>query len=219
MGSSDFLDHCLERPMPREARPRRRRLDPRILIGAVLVVASVAATTALVISAAPRDRVLVATRPLAAGTPLGAAEVRELDVNIERSAPQYAGAEALSPDTVVLRSIGAGELIPAAALGLAEETALTTLVVPGGDALPDETGPGAEVDLWRDAGPRSEAAPELLVRAAAVVSVRRAEGLAAGTGAGSRVELRVPRDEVPRVLAALGSESGVRIVLATGGAR
>lgn len=205
--------------MPRENRPRRRRLDPRILIGAVLVVASVAATTALVVSAAPRDRVLVATRPLAAGTPLGPAEVRELDVNIERSAPQYAGAEALTPGTVVLRSVGAGELIPAAALGSAEETALTTLVVPGGDALPEETGPGAAVDLWRDSGPRSEAAPELLVRDASVVSVRRAEGLAAGSAAGTRVELRVPRDEVPRVLAALGSESGVRIVLASGGAR
>src|SRR5699024_12159950 len=49
---------------------------------------------------------------------------------------------------VVLRTVGAGEMVPLAALGSAQSVQVRTVTVPVDAALAESIRPGAVVDLW-----------------------------------------------------------------------
>ena len=198
------------------------RLDARLLVGLALVVASVAAVVGIVTAADEGEDVLTAPTLLTAGRLLTIddLEVRRVALGIE-------GHGYLTPDDVpaegliVTRTIGAGELVPRAAVGDARGPSATTVVVALSTALGATVRPGDALDLWSapalDAG--RFGAPAVIASGTQLVRTVTEEGIVTGTEAG-RIELLVPRRDVARILHALANGDALSAIpasLAIGG--
>lgn len=208
----------------RSARPRRvRRLerpgwrDLRLVVGVLLVLLSVAGGARLVSSFDDSSPVYAAARDLLPGQPLGPDDLVVVDVRMADPLPRYVdGSSALAPGTHVLRGVGAGELVPAAALGTARQALDKTVSVPVDPATVRGVAVGSVVDIWvshrdGDALGESYLDPELLLGGAVVDRVPEA-----GTGLGASlsraaVAVVVPADRVGDVIGAV--DQGARVTL------
>lgn len=198
--------------------PPARRLRPpswwdlRLLTGALLVIGSTVAGT-LVVSAADRSVLVWAlTRDVAASTVLAADDVRPVRVRLFDSTPGYLDVASSPAGRSVARALSAGELLPASVLEDGRPGLVVNLPVRPENA-PAVTR-GQAVDVWagtRDCGPRR------VLAAAAVQEVRTDDAgtLSAGTGV-LQVVLRVGTADAERLLAVLGVESTVRLVVVDG---
>ena len=116
------------------------------------------------------------------------------------------------------RTVGAGELLPRAALGTQGDVALQAVGVPVEGAAPGLV-TGAVVDVWvaqpdpDRAGAFSE--PQRLVQGATVADVADS-GSALGSTGGSTVQVLLEQDALAEVLGALANEAVVSLVLAPG---
>jgi hypothetical protein len=198
--------------------PPARRLrppswfDPRLILGVLLVVGSVVAG-AVVISAADRSvQVWALTRDAAAGTVLAPDDVRPARVRLFDSAPGYLGTAVSPAGRAVVRPLSAGELLPAAALGSTAPGLVVNLPVQPENAPSVDR--GQAVDVWagtKDCGPRR------VLSSVAVQDVRTDDAGALTTGTGLlQVVLRVGRPDADRLLAALGVDSTIRLVVVDG---
>lgn len=194
--------------------PRRRsRPDPRLILGMVLVLASVGGVAALIAGLDRTVTVYAASRPLAVGDRVDTDDLMLAEVRLGAVESGYLRAEALpEAGAVVIRSIGEGELVPLASLGSAEEVDVTAVVVSSTGQLSEDVVAGARVDIWAaeqtDAGEYGP--PRVLVAGAGVV--RTIETAAFGGGGAEAVELVVPRDDVAVVLDAVAGEAAISLV-------
>lgn len=190
--------------------------DARFVIGVVLVLVSIAGVWFVVASSRQTVPVYAATRTLVPGESISPSELRVVDVALGSLEGAYASGDTLPPDAVATRTIPAGELIPAAAVGAASEVRTTTIVVPISTAIPASVEVGTPVEVW--AAPLDEQgvrqAPRILVADAAVAALTSSDSVMA-TNAPS-VELVVPRESVADVLAALAGEATLSVVPAQG---
>jgi hypothetical protein len=198
--------------------------DPRLGVGVLLVAASVALGSWAVARADRTTDVLVAIETLTPGDRLTDAELRPHAVRPDGLTDTYlrAGAD-LPDDAVVTRVVGAGELVPAAAVGSSTEVGLRPVVVSLSRTAPSGVTNGAAVDLWVTAatGPgqvqeAEPAPPRLLAEGLVVADVLEADSLFAGSG-GSAVQVLVTQQDLPAVLAALSSDNEVVVVPVPGG--
>ncbi|GIJ00188.1 hypothetical protein CLV28_2505 [Sediminihabitans luteus] len=205
-------------PVPEPARFRRPGArDPRLLGGLVLVGASVALGSWAVTSASRTVEVYVARDVLTAGDAVGADHVSTAAVRVPADQlDHYLLAGELPEGARVSRTVGAGELVPRDALGPAESDLRPVgLAVTG--ALSDRVDDGSLVEVWfvpdSDARPDDAApeAPRVLVEAATVDAVERAEGGLVGAGSAT-VHVLVPVDRLADVLAALASPGTVDVL-------
>lgn len=136
---------------PARRHPRPSWRDPRIVVGLVMVAASVLLGARLLADADDTVAVWSAGRDLPAGTPVAAADLRRSQVGFasEELAERYLSARVVPAGTVVLRDIAAGELLPRAALGARppEETAQLPIAL-SADAVPVALRRGELVDVW-----------------------------------------------------------------------
>src|SRR5690606_17929951 len=113
---------------------------------------------------------------------------------------------------IVTRTIAAGELLPASALGDAasEQWASVVLSVSGG--LPQGVGPGSMVDIWaaRKVAAERYDAPQILVQDVAVVRLTQPEAFM--TSAQLEVELLVSRTSLARVLESVAAADVLSLV-------
>src|SRR5699024_12314975 len=94
---------------PRLPRPRWR--DPRLLIGAVLVLVSLVATTTLVRAVAETTRVWAAAENLVPGGELTADSFVLIEVKLPESQEQYISADSrIEPGTTLRAVVGSGDL-------------------------------------------------------------------------------------------------------------
>ncbi len=197
---------------PPRQRPRALWADARFLIGAVLVVASIAGVWLVVAAARQTTPVYAAARTLVPGEPIESGDLRVVDVALGSLEDTYLAAAALGIDTVATRTIQAGELVPSDALGDAAAVRTTTVVVQTATDVPASVTTGSAVEMWAapvDAdGVVQE--PRILVADATLASITRDESMMGG-GAAS-VELIIPRDEVAEVLGAVSGEAALSIV-------
>lgn len=209
-------------PAPTAARLRRPSWrDPRLLVGVVLVAGSVAAGAAVVGAARTTTPVFVAAHDLVPGDPVTAADLRLADVNLGGAAGRYLGAgDAPSDGSVATAVVHAGELVPRASLGSADEVDLRAVPVPVSGALSDRVRVGATVDLWYvpDAGSGAAAStgasagtPRRLAASAVVQEVSDGSG-GLVVGGDVTVQVLVPQDVLPDVLAALQGDGDVTVV-------
>ncbi|WP_460736653.1 SAF domain-containing protein [Microbacterium neimengense] len=200
---------------PRQ-RPRALWADARFVIGVVLVLVSIAGVWFVVASSRQTIPVYAATRTIVPGESISPSELRVVDVALGSLEGAYASGDTLPPDAVATRTIPAGELIPAAAVGAASEVRTTTIVVPSSTAIPASVQVGTPVEVW--AAPLDEngvrQAPRILVADAAVAALASSDSVMA-TNTPS-VELVVPRESVADVLAALAGEATLSVVPAQG---
>jgi len=199
---------------------RRRRgfwTDARFFLGVVLIVASIAGVWAVVALSRRTAPVYAAAHTLVAGQALTAADLTVVDVALGRTGEAYLAAGVVLADTVVARTIAAGELIPTAATLPAAASEVTTVVVSSSATVPHSVAAGSAVDLWAAAQTERGVygTPRILIAGASVVSVTHDESMVGG-GA-DRVELVIPRADVADALAAIAAGSALSVVPAGGG--
>lgn len=191
----------------RASRPGWR--DPRLWAGVAIVAISVVAGARIVGAADETVPVWAAETDLGAGAALS-----EEDLTVARvrfgdgeDLASYLRADQPLPEGLLLRSVGAGELVPAAAVGSAEESG--TVQVPIAvepEQVPPSVGPGAVVDVYvlgpGELGERGEAAPALA--GASVVDAPAIED-SFGTSGKQQLVLAVPEADAQRFFALVGS--------------
>jgi hypothetical protein len=193
----------------------RSRLDVRFLIGAALVVGSMAGVWVVVAAAERTEQVYAAATSLAVGDRVTAEQLVLAPVRLGGTGRHYLTPADLPDDgLVVTRAVDEGELVPESAVGSAAGLRLASVVVPLGGEPARGVESGALVDVWAAAetdegyGP-----PAVLVSGAEVVRTIESSGLlASGSGA---VEILVPKDKVARLLQALANADALSLVPVT----
>lgn len=125
--------------------------DPRLWIGVVLVAASVIAGARVLGSADDSVTVWAATRDLAPGDTIREQDLTSRSVRFSDTADlgrYLRTSEPLPQDLRVVRGLGAGELVPAGALGSGDgaDTVIVSLAFPP-ELIPTNIGTGSVIEL------------------------------------------------------------------------
>lgn len=195
--------------------------DSRLLVGVLIVVVSVVVGSRVMAMADRTVPVYAAAGTLPSGHVLARSDVTVVRVHLGSGAAAYLSARrGLQRGLVLARPIGAGELLPVAALGAPGSMTRRPVSIPVPAPLPVGLQPGSSVDLWSSAkdtaaGATGYRAPVRIATGAEVYAVTRAEtGLAAG---GDGVQILLEEGELRAVLDALANGAKLAIVPAPGG--
>ncbi|WP_028279448.1 hypothetical protein [Arthrobacter sp. H5] len=202
---------------PRLRRPSWR--DPRLLIGLLLVLASVAGIIALVESIDRTTDVYAAREDLPVGSEITAEDFMIVPVRLGDLQDTYQPArEGIPENAVVLRLINGGELVPSNAIGGADLLGRKPVGLNVTDPLPQETSAGDRVDVW--ISPKGEGTsflePQLLLEAAEISEYSPDEGTLGGS-LSTRVYVLVDDEKLPGLLEAISNEARIAVVLNAGG--
>jgi hypothetical protein len=200
---------------PRLKRPSWR--DPRLLIGLVLLLTSVAIGARLVALADHTEPAYAARDTLATGTPLTSEVLMVVRIRLTGTQAKYLDARRPLPaGQVLVRPVGAGEVVPLAALAPAGQLQVRPVSIPIDGIPPRGLASGGVVDVWasakrRDAEGGGYDQPERIADAVEVFDVRvPGTGLSASrTGS---VEVLLPTEELAPVLDALANQARVVIL-------
>lgn len=193
-------------PSPAGSRlPRRRWRDPRLLMGALLVVTSVIAM-ALVIGASDNTiAVWSVSDDLPSGSPVTAEDVQAVRVQLPNISPYLVADSDIPQDMIAARDFAAGELLTLAGLTQAADpdgVRVVTLPVLR-NQMPADLAVGDRVDVYvveRGADGEPDGAPRLVIGSAAIADVDNDSGAFGGTSLETGVALSVPEDEVAAVV-------------------
>ncbi len=208
---------------PTAARSRQRSWrDPRIVVGVALVALSVLVGARVLARADETVAVLAARVPLSSGQTVRADDLTTVRLRFAsgRDADRYLPADAVPPEgSVLLRAVGAGELVPRDAVSTSDAPAVVQVPValePG--RVPAGLRPGSVVDVWVTPGESEvgsgdgDGEARLLLEAVPVLATARPGG---GSGGLRQVVVGVPPEaegDLPAVLAALGTGDPVLVV-------
>jgi hypothetical protein len=197
--------------MMRLRRPRWR--DPRLIVGIILVVASVVMGAVLVSRLSETTSVLIARSAIVPGDPLEAADLVAVDLRLGDQVDHYVGdLEAIPEGAVATRTIRAGELVPRSAVGQSTDVPLRPVVLPVEAAVAESVVPGATVELWHTAPAAddgTEADARLLVPDAVVRRIDEGSSLGMRSMA---VEVLVPGDRLDEVLEVLSKDERLDVI-------
>ncbi|MCW4458441.1 hypothetical protein [Microbacterium sp. MPKO10] len=198
---------------PRTAR-RRFWLDPRFIIGVVLVLVSVTGVWLVVDANDSTVPVYAAPSTLPAGVHISADELAVTRVSLGGVDGEYVReGELPAGDLVVTRTVGDGELIPASAVAAASESAVTAVVVEIPGELPASVDIGTRVDVWA-AAPNDDdtgfGQPTVIVDSAVVAHISDNDAMVGQ--ASTSVEILVPKGDVATVLSALANGHALSLV-------
>lgn len=189
----------------------RTWMDPRLVIGVVLVLVSLAGVWFVVQQSSRTETAWAATRTLLPSETVTAGDLQQVEVRLPQSQDRYADASVDPVGMVVASTVGQGEVLPLRALGDAVGEDRSAVVVDIGGALPSAVRAGALVDIWTAApGESGYEAPAVLVGGAIVVGIVEDEGIIA-SGA-QQLELLVPSDETALLLEAMSNEHVLSVV-------
>lgn len=196
-------------PVMRLRRPRWK--DPRLIVGVILVIASVLMGALLVSRLSQTVPVLVARTDIVPGRTLDDSVLTTVELRLGDQSDLYVGQLAAIPDgAVASQSIRAGELLPASAIGQPADVPLRPVVIPVGSAVAESVSVGASVELWRTPDPdETDSGASLLVEDAVVRRID--EGSALGMQSRS-VEVLVPRDRLASVLEVLARDERLDVI-------
>lgn len=201
-------------------RPRWR--DPRLIIGLVLVLASIAGVVALVTASQRTATYWAAAQDIAPGTPLEAGQFTPREVNLGEAERLYVRADGPPPaGRVVAATVRAGELVPAAALAEVDPQRRRPVGVELGEPLPAGMGMGDRVDVWVAQpieGTRTHGDPERIAEGIEIAELAQATGGLGGGGGVTRLQLMVGEDVLPRLLDAKVKDARITVVPSLGGA-
>ena len=190
--------------------------DARFVLGVLLVAASVIGVWLVVTAARQTVPVYAASHTIVPGEAIGPGDLEVVDVALGALSGTYLGVGGLGDEAVATRTIEAGELVPAASVGQADEARTTSVVVRSAVDVPASVEAGTVVEVWTaplgDDGGYDE--PRVLVADATVVSVTRDDSMIGGGAAA--LELVIPRADVSATLAAMADESALSIVPTAG---
>lgn len=205
----------------RKTAPERKRrfwVDPRFVVGILLIAASVFGVCVLLTAQNRSVEVYTARSTLVAGDRVRAADLELTSVRVPSASDVYLTRSALPQDAVVVRSVPKGELVPASAVGEKADAALTSVVVKASGPVAAAVDEGAVVDVWaaQSTDDKDYRPPTVLVPGAVVASVSRDDSLVADRSPVS-IELRVPSNRVAAVLQAIADGRALSVVPASTG--
>jgi hypothetical protein len=206
-------------PATRLRRPSWR--DSRLLIGVVIVLASVAIGARVVAAADDSIPVYAAAGTLASGHPIGAGDVRVVRVRLGAGTATYLSARLqLPPGLVVTRALGEGELVPRSAVAAAGDLTRRPVPIPIAAPLPEALRPGVAVDVWSSAkdtatGSTGYRAPVRIAEHAEVYAVT-APGAGLAAAQASAVQVLLEEAELRAVLDGLANGAKLAVVPAPG---
>ncbi|TFC49799.1 hypothetical protein E3T26_06820 [Cryobacterium sp. TMT1-21] len=199
---------------PAKSTGQRFWFDPRFAIGLVLVVAAVVGVYWIVAGSDQTTAVFAARSTLAVGDHVEASDLVATRVRLGSADALYVTPDRLPQEgLLVTRTIAAGELVPASAVGRTSGAESTSIVVELTSSLAASIGPGSVVDVWssRSTGQAAYGPPTVLVGRAAVVRLIEPSGLAATSGIRS-LEVLVPKDTVAAVLESIANRDAIAVV-------
>lgn len=206
---------------PASSRPRARSAwaDARLILGLVLIAASVAGVWLVVSAARQTAPAYAAAATIVPGQPITAGDLREVEVGLGQIGDAYLTDAALGEGLVATRTIGAGELIPLGAVADAGSSRTTTIVLRSQVEVPASVDTGTVVEVW--VAPLVERGvydvPRILIPDATVVSVDRDDAVIGGASAA--VELVIPRADVAATLEAIAGGAALSVVPVAGASR
>ncbi|WP_091119598.1 hypothetical protein [Nocardioides terrae] len=194
---------------PAQRVPRAGWRDPRLWVGAALVAVSVVAGARLLAASDDTVRVWAAGDDLAAGAPVTAADLEQHRVRFADGDDVGGYFRATEPpDGVLLRGVGAGELVPRSAVGAADQNG--TVQVPlavDPEQVPPSVGTGSVVDVYLLGGPvdgARDADAEPVLAGVSVVDAPAVEDSFVASGKRQLV-LAVPEDDAHRFFGLVGA--------------
>ena len=200
---------------PRLRRPSWR--DPRLLIGLVLLLTSVAVGARVVALADHTEPVYAARGSLPTGTPLTAEVLMIVRLRLTGTEAAYLDARrALPLGQVLVRPIGAGEIVPLASIASADQLLVRPVTIPIDGDPPAGLASGGVVDLWASAKRRETVGegydePERIARTVEVFAVR-APGTGLSASRTGSVDVLLPVENLAPVLDALANQSRVVVL-------
>lgn len=174
----------------------------------MLVAASIVTGSRVLAAADNTVRVWAAARDLGAGQPIGEDEltVRRVRFVEEATLARYFPvADGLPTGLELIRSVGAGELLPRRAVDLPEATKVVQLpIAVDSELVPPDVGPGDVVDVYivapsASSGDGGESSVEAMPAALSAVTVIEAPPPSSsfGTSGKRQLVLAVSEDEAP----------------------
>lgn len=189
--------------------------DPRLAIGVVLVLGSVALGVSVIRAADDTVPVFAAGATLVPGTPVTAESLEVVRVQLADADELYLRADDGLPEgAVAVRTVGPGEVVPRSAVGSAASLASRPVTVPVEGPLPADIAPGTLVDIWIAETGTSGDGATTPVKALASVEVAAVDTDGGGLTAvaGTAVAVLLDDEGTARVLGALANGHRVDLV-------
>ncbi|KNH17126.1 hypothetical protein ACU18_11080 [Arthrobacter sp. ZBG10] len=199
-------------PVARLKRPSWK--DPRLLVGLLLVLVSVAGVVFLVGSADRTTEVYAARDGIAVGEALTAANVVRAKVRLGETEKQYLTVEeGLPAGVVAIQRIGKDQLIPRGSLGAVDRLDRKPVALTIQDALPSQAVAGARVDVWvaQPDARNGFGEPTLLLNAAEIAEVTTGSSTLGSTRTTVLMVL-VPDSRMPALLGAQANDARIAVV-------
>lgn len=187
--------------------------DPRLLLGILLVLASIAGVVSLVRAAETSIVVYAAKDDIPVGQPVGLDQLVPVEVRLGATAARYLTEGNLPSGRVAVQRTSKGDLVPVSSLGSNDVLHRSPVAIILQEPLPTEAVAGARADIWiaLPDGRNGFGEPRLLIPAAEIAHVQSA---ASGLG-GPRetvVHVLVDPDKLPQLLGAQANKAKVSVV-------
>ena len=194
--------------------------DPRLLVGVLLILASVVGVISLLGSADKTTEVFVAREAIAVGEKLTPDNVSRVKVRLGEVESHYITAESGMPDGVVaVQRIGKDQLLPRESLGAVDLLDRKPVAVTVQEALPEQAVAGTRVDVWVSMPDARNgfAQPKLLLPGAEIAEVSPGS-TALGSSKSTVLMVLVGDEHMASLLGAQANEAKISVVWNPGGA-
>jgi hypothetical protein len=193
--------------------------DPRLLVGILLVLASVVGVISLVGAADRTTEAYAAREPIAVGEKLTTDKLHRVKVRLGDVEQRYLTPESGLPDGLVaVQRIGKDQLLPRESLGHLDALDRKPVAVTIEESLPAQAAAGSLVDVWV-ALPDTRngfSEPTLLLPGAEIAQLTPG-GTALGSTRSTVVMVLVPDEQMPKLLGAQANKAKISVVWNPGG--
>lgn len=193
--------------------------DPRLLVGILLVLASIGGVVALVGSADQTTEVYAAKDAIGVGEALAEDSLTRVKVRLgDVEGLYFTVAAGLPENLVALQRVGKDHLLPRESLGLADELDRKPVAVTVQEGLPEQAVAGTRVDVWvalPDAG-NGFSEPALLLAGAEIAQVTPGS-TALGATRSTELMVLVGDTQMPALLNAQANDARIAVVWNPGG--
>lgn len=193
--------------------------DPRLLVGILLVLASIAGVISLVVAADRTTEAFAAREPIAVGEKLTADKLNRVRVRLGDVEQHYLTPEAgLAEGLVAVQRIGKDQLVPRDSTGQIDLLDRKPVAVTVDEALPAQAVAGSRVDVWvalPDAR-NGFSQPALLLPGAEIAQVTPGS-TALGSARSTVVMVLVTDSQMPGLLGAQANKAKISVVWNPGG--
>ena len=195
--------------------------DPRLMVGILLVLASVAGVVFLVGSADRTTEVYAARDGIAVGETLTPDNVVRVKVRLGDAEQHYITAsDGLPQGTVAVQRIAKDQLVPRASLGEVDQLNRKPVAIQVEQSLPSQAVSGARVDVWvaQPDAKNGFSEPKLVLPGAEIAEVTTGS-TALGSSKTTVLMVLVEDGQMPALLGAQANEAKISVVWNPGGTR